>query len=87
MTIVLISETWLTRIGFVARDPIDDSRGGIDAGLDAAVAFLDRGFADEFRGPSGSEIGRDLGLEGRLIAFERQQISALWSMILGAIST
>jgi hypothetical protein len=42
-----VFETWLTRIGFLALDPIDDFRCGKDAGLEAAMAFLDRGFADE----------------------------------------
>ena len=39
-----VFETWLSRIGFVRLDPVDGFRGGKDAGLDAAVAFLDRGF-------------------------------------------
>ena len=30
-----------TRIGSLALEPIDDLRGGIEAGFDAAVAFLD----------------------------------------------
>src|SRR5271168_3032770 len=68
-----VFETWLTRIGFLALDPIDDFRGGKDAGLDAAVAFLDRGFADEFLRRRGFEVGFDLGFQGRLIALQRQQ--------------
>ena len=63
----------MTRIGFVTLDPVDDFRGGKDAGLDAAVAFLDRGFADELLRRRGFEIGFDFGFQGRLIAFQRQQ--------------
>jgi hypothetical protein len=77
----------LTRIGFLALDPVDDFRGGKDAGLDAAVAFLDRGFADEFLRRRGFEVGFDLGFQGRLIAFNGSRKSALCSTILAAIST
>jgi hypothetical protein len=44
-----------------------------DAGLDAAVAFLDHGFADEFLRRRGFEVGFDFGFQGRLIALQRQQ--------------
>ena len=64
-----VFETWLTRIGFVALDPVDDFRGGKNAGLDAAVALLDRGFANQFLRRRGFEVGFDLGFQGRLIAF------------------
>jgi hypothetical protein len=52
----------------VARDPIVDLRGGIDAGFDAAVAFLDRGLRDEFLRRRGFEIGFDFRFQRRLIA-------------------
>ena len=44
-----------------------------EAGLDAAVTLLDRGFADEFIRRRGFEIGFDFGFQGRLIALQRQQ--------------
>ena len=68
-----VFEAWSTRIGFLALDPIDHFRGGKDAGLDAAMAFLDRGFADEFLRRRSFEVGFDFGFQGRLIAFQRQQ--------------
>ena len=37
------------------------------------MAFLDRGFADEFLRRRGFEVGFDLGFQGRLIALQRQQ--------------
>ena len=83
----MLFEARLTRIGFLALDPVDDFRGGVDAGLDAAVAFLDRGFADEFLRRRGFEVGFDLGFQGRLIALQRQQKIGLCSTILAAIST
>ena len=62
-------------------------RGGRDAGLDAAMAFLDHGFADKFLRRRSFEVGFDFGFQGRLIAFQRQQEIGLCSTILAGIST
>ena len=41
------------------------------------MPLLDGGFGDEFIGESGAKIVRNLGFEGRLVAFEGEQVIGL----------
>ena len=66
-------EARLARIAALGLDPIDVLGGGVEAGLDAAMALLDGGFGDEFVRRRRFEIVVDLGFQGRLIALQRQQ--------------
>ena len=56
-------KAWLTGIALVGEDPIDLLRGSVASGLDAAMAFLDRGLGDHFVFGNGAEIFGNLGFE------------------------
>ena len=57
--------------------PIDDLRGGVGAGFDAAMALLDGGCGDQLGGRGGAEIVDDVVFEGGLGALERQDVIGL----------
>src|ERR1700741_1966381 len=58
-------------------DTIAIAGGGIEAGLDPAVALLDAAFGDELGCGSIGEIVLDVGFEGGLVALEGEQVIGL----------
>ena len=69
-----VVEARLARIASLRCNPIDLAGGSVGARLDPAMSLLDGGlFADEFGGGGGAEIVLDIGLEGRLVAFEGER--------------
>jgi hypothetical protein len=56
-------ETGLPRIAALRYDPVDDLRGGVGAGLDAAMALLDHCCADQLGGWGGAKIVDNIGFE------------------------
>src|SRR6266851_9501104 len=70
-------EPRLARIAACRCYPIDILRGGVGPCLDAAMALLDRGFADQFFFGRGAKVVRHIGLERWLVALEREQVIGL----------
>lgn len=67
----------LARVAAIRLDPVDDARRGVEACLDAAVAFLERRLGDEFIGRSRAEILFDFFFKSRLVALQGQQVVGL----------
>jgi hypothetical protein len=67
----------LPRIAALRHDPVDRLRGGVGAGLDAAMPLLDGCFGNELGGRVGAEIVHDVGFEGRLVALQCRQVIGL----------
>jgi len=80
---VLMPEKRAARIAARRRYPIDILRGGVGSRLDAAMAFLDSGLGHDFALRGGAKILCHVGFQRRLIAFEREQVSAPYATVCG----
>src|SRR5579885_3625619 len=81
-----MGEARLAGIALVGEDPVDIGGSRISSRLDAAMAFLHRGFDDQLGFGGGPEIVGDIGFEGRLVALSASMESGPWATIFAAIS-
>jgi hypothetical protein len=72
-----VGEARLASIAPVGYGPVDLGRSCVGPRFDATVPLLDNGLADDFFCWSGKEVVSDLGFEGRLVAFEGEQVIGL----------
>ena len=69
-----VAKARLPRIAALRGDPGDIVGSCIGAGLNAPMSLFERGSGDQLDGRRIAEIGSDVGLQGRVIALEGQQI-------------